>query len=315
MIKTFIVTGANRGLGYETARQLAENHDHFVILGGRDLGAVSASAQTLKTETGNDRILPLFLDLSDLQTVHAFVDSLGKEKIESIDGLICNAGISKNSVDDRSVQGYEMTFAVNHLGHFLLINLLLEQMATNGRILIVSSNAHNPEKAGGPLRPPRFVKAEWLAWPERDPNLPEVPEIAGSEAYANSKLCNVLMTYELDRRLTETHPDKKITVNAFAPGLMAGTGLGREGKGFIRVMWYVILPFASRFIPTAKSTPESGNNLAWLATAEEVATISGAYFFARAQQESSADSHDLEMARDLWETSEMLVQLTSPLEK
>ncbi|MEM7800899.1 MAG: hypothetical protein AAF633_17030, partial [Chloroflexota bacterium] len=238
-----------------------------------------------------------------------FAGRLKSQQIDVIHGLACNAGVSKRSVDERSAQGYELTFAINHLGHFLLTQLLLNSFDPSGRILVVSSNVHNPEKGGGPLRPPRYAKAEWLAYPERDQNLAADASVAGSEAYANSKLCNVLMTYELDRRLRQISPENGIAVNAFAPGLMAGTGLGREGRGLTRWMWYVGLPFMSRLISTARTPQISGEALAWLMTSDELNGVSGKYFFGKVHQASSKQSYSESLARELWASSVELVKL------
>lgn len=311
MIKTYIVTGGNRGLGYETACKLAEDHDHFVVLAGRDLERCEEASVLIRESTNNPKVEPAFLDLSDLESVREFAQSLSDKQIFSVHGLVCNAGVSNSSADKRSAQGFEMTFAINHLGHFLLTQLLLKKFNQNGRIMLVSSNAHNPEKGGGPLRPPRYEKAAWLAHPEKDPNLPADRSVAGSEAYANSKLCNVLMAYELDRQLRSLDQENGITVNAFAPGLMAGTGLGRDGQGVTRLMWYVVLPFMSRFIPTARTPQVSGEALAWLMTSPEMAGVSGQYFFGKEAQTSSADSYSEALAADLWGSSIELVQLKS----
>ena len=130
--------------------------------------------------------------------------------------------------------------------------------------------------------------------------------------YASSKLCNVLCTYELARRLESnglSTPESPITVNSFAPGLIAGTGLGRDARGLSRFMWYWVLPLISRFIPGAHSAAESGADLAYLATDPALSSVTGRYFKEREMVDSSAASYDLDKAADLWQTSVQLSHL------
>lgn len=209
-------------------------------------------------------------------------------------------------MQDRSADGFEVTFAVNHLGHFLLVNLLLARLVPPARILFVSSGVHDSTQDGGPMQTPRYVKAEWLAYPERDPALPADDALAGGQAYATSKLCNLLCTYELARRLERSGlstPEQPITVNAFAPGLLAGTGLGRYEKAWTRFTWYYVLPIVSRLMGFGRSPAEAGADLAYLSTAPELARVTGKYFRERSGVESSPESYDLSNAADLWQTS------------
>jgi NAD(P)-dependent dehydrogenase (short-subunit alcohol dehydrogenase family) len=174
------------------------------------------------------------------------------------------------------VDGYELTFAANHLGHFLLVHLLLEQAQPPARIIFVSSGAHDGSRANGPMQPPRYVGAEWLAYPQSDPGAQANDDIAGGQAYANSKLCNVLCAHELSRRLQAgglSTPELPITSNAFDPGLMAGTGLGRYGKGLMRLAWNVVLPLASRLFKFGRTTAQSGADLAYLASASHLSGV------------------------------------------
>jgi NAD(P)-dependent dehydrogenase (short-subunit alcohol dehydrogenase family) len=266
----------------------------------------------MATSTGNDKLVPMHLDLASLASVRAFVDELAAADVPPLMAIICNAGISKPTVRQRSADGYEVTFAANHLGHFLLVHLLLDYMQPPARILFVSSGAHDPAHAGGPMQPPRYVKAEWLAYPERDPGLPADDGVAGGQAYASAKLCNVLCAYELARRLDAGRPAGQappITVNAFDPGLIAGTGLGRDSQGMSRFMWYHVMPRATRFIPAARTAAQSGADLAHLATEPALAGVTGKYFSGREMVASSADSYDLEKAADLWQTSVELSHL------
>lgn len=308
---TILVTGANRGLGYATARVLAADRSRTIVLAGHDRDSLGRAARRIEAETGNPQLVPMWLDLAALAAVRAFVTALRSRELPPLQTIICNAGITLSTIRERSADGYELTFAVNHLGHFLLINLLVEQLQAPARIVLVSSGAHNPAEVGGPMKPPRFRQAAWLAFPERDPEqLPD--DAAGGQAYATSKLCNVLCTYELARRLearavsTATHP---ITVHAFDPGLMAGTGLGRHGRGLTRFAWYYLLPIASRLFGFGRTTTTSGADLAFIATDRALDRVTGRYWRGRNAVPSSDESYDRAKAADLWHTSVALSEL------
>jgi len=246
------------------------------------------------------------VDLAALASVRAFVTELRERALPSLRAIICNAGVSAPTTTRRSADDYELTFAVNHLSHFVLVNLLLADLEPPARILFVSSGVHDPARRGSPTHTPRFVKAEWLAYPERDPQMLEDDRAAGGRACASSKLCNVLCAYELARRLdasglsTAEHP---ITSNAFAPGLVAGTGLGRDEKGMTRFTWYYVMPLMSRLMGFGRTPAAAGAELAYVATAPEVSEVTGAYFSGRHKSRSSTDSHDRAKAEDLWQTS------------
>lgn len=303
---TTILTGANRGLGYETALALAANTTRPIVLAGRDMESLKAVSQRIHTETGHNHLTPMQINLADLASVRAFVAAFHARDLPPLDLLICNAGISRPDVQARSADGYELTFAVNHLAHFLLVNLLLGDMRAPAQIWIVSSGVHDMQNIRGPMQPPHYEKAAWLAHPEHDPYLPNDAEAAGGRAYATSKLCNVLHTYELARRLERSGlhtAERPLTVNAFDPGLMAGTGLGRHSTGWTRIMWYRIMPLMSRLLGFGRTAARSGADLAHLATSPELATVTGKYFSGRKLLPSSNDSYDAAKAADLWQTS------------
>lgn len=309
---TILITGANRGLGYATARRLAAEQPAPIVLAGRDREGLEQAAQRIQAESGHSQLLPMHLDLAELSAVRAFAAQLRDRDLPPLSLLIANAGISRRDVAARSADGIELTFAVNHLGHFLLVHLLLAQMAPPARIIVVSSSRHDPAQAAGPMPPPRYERADWLAHPERAPDPVPDDRMAGEVAYATSKLCNVLFAFELARRLDASAlstPSRPITVNAFDPGLIAGTGLGRSARGMTRLMWYHVMPLMTRLFGFGRTLERSASDLAFLATAPELAGVTGTYFSGRAQVESSTDSRDRAKAADLWETSLRLVAL------
>lgn len=309
MEKTAIITGANRGLGYATAKALATDPTWTVILACRDITSAIAAAQQIKQTTGNQCMIPMYLDLASLAAVRKFVAEIASANLPPVTALICNAGVSKTTVQERSADGYEVTFAVNHLGHFLLTHLLLSQLTPPARILLVSSGLHDADQVAGPMQPPRYVNAELAAHPDRDPERPADDADAGGQAYSTSKLCNVLFMLALARQLEAAGVDG-ITVNAFNPGLMAGTGLGREGKGFTRFAWYYILPLIRPLMgKMARTAADSGKDLAYLATAPELAEVTATYFDGRTPTEPATAARDGVTAAELWHSSIDLTRL------
>lgn len=298
---TTIITGANRGLGFETARVLASDESRRVLMAGRRMDELTAAAEILSKETGNRNVIPVELDLASMKSVREFVNRFSRSGIDDLESVICNAGLSFRSNEERSADGIEMSFAVNHLGHFLLVHLLLPYLHDAGSIVMVSSSVHDPEGRGGPLSKPRYVKAEYLAYPDRHPEPAPLKDL-GAEVYSTSKLCNILFTYELDNRL-KSAGRSGIRVNAYDPGLMAGTGLGRDEKGLMRFMWNQLLPGMSRLFGFGRSTREAARELADLVSAEEYAGSSGLYFSVGKETESSGDSYNPHYAADLWEFS------------
>jgi len=214
--------------------------------------------------------------------------------------VVCNAGVQVVSGASRSADGFELTFAVNHLGHFALVCGLLEQLARPARIVIVSSDTHDPDRRTG-MPAPRYESAEELSSPRSEPGEPA--QTSGRRAYTTSKLCNLLFAYELDRRLGQDRAG--VTVNAFNPGLMPGSGLARDYPPVQRFAWRFVLPLL-RFMPQVNSARSSGMRLAALVSDPRFERVSGRYFDGLEEVRSSHDSYDLEKASDLWRTSERL---------
>lgn len=309
MNKTVIITGANRGLGYETAKLLAADIKLTVVLACRNLAGVAAAKNTIIQETGNQKVVALPLDLASLQSVRDFVAAFKAGGFAPLQSLVCNAAVSKASVKDKSEEGYEQTFAINHLGHFLLVHLLLDQLVLPARILFVSSGVHDAANARRSMLPPRYVTPDLMAYPERDPNLLQIDYKAGRQAYATSKLCNILCTLELARQL-EAAGVSGVTVNAFNPALMAGTGLGREGKGMTRFMWYWFLPLLRPVMGrVARTVAQSAADLAYLITAAELENVTAIYFDGRQATAYAAEAGDPEKSAELWQASIALTKL------
>jgi NAD(P)-dependent dehydrogenase (short-subunit alcohol dehydrogenase family) len=218
--------------------------------------------------------------------------------------VICNAGLQNIGAPAKTRDGYEETFGVNHLGHFLLSNLLLPEMASGGKFIFVSSGTHDPNQKA-PLPEPRYEDAEKVA-ADFEPGTD-----AGRRRYTTSKLCNVYCTYEFARRLESSGDPRlrSIRVLAFDPGLMPGTGLARTYAPAMQFAWNYVLPVATLFMRNAHMPAKSGKRLADLATDfENPAT---AKYYSDGKEKRSSDlSYDLGNAKELWETSARMVGIS-----
>lgn len=295
--KTAIITGANTGLGFECARALLESDPGWhVVLAVRhaDRGVDAAARLDCpgRTTVGE-------LDLASLQSVRAFADRWPHLDVPPLHALVCNAGLQLVTGAATTADGYEMTFGVNHLGHFALVQHMLGALAAPGRIVVVSSGTHDPDRFTG-MPAPQYNSAEDLLRPPPGGLTGE----EGRRRYTTSKLCNMLFSYELDRRLG--HGARGVTVNAFDPGLMPGSGLARDYSGIQRQAWRLLMP-ALRILPNVNSTRRSGANLAALAADPDLDGVTGAYFEGTRRIRSSRDSYDEDKAADLWQVSERLV--------
>lgn len=292
--KSAIITGTTSGLGLECARALLNSDPSWhLVLPVRDPGRGAAAVAQLGEP---QRCTVLEMDLASLASVRAFTDDVRNASLPPLHAIVCNAGLQVVSGTEYTADGVETTFGVNHLGHFALVQGLLDVLARPARILVVSSGTHDPTKPTG-MPHPRYTSAADLAHPAADVN--------GRVRYTTSKLCNVLYTYELDRRLGDG-----VTVNAFDPGLMPGSGLARDYSRLGRLVWRYLFP-ALRVLPNVNSTRASGRNLAALVNDARFDGVSGRYFEGRREIKSSVDSYDRDMARDLWETSEALMARVS----
>jgi NAD(P)-dependent dehydrogenase (short-subunit alcohol dehydrogenase family) len=290
-MRAAIITGASSGLGLECARALLRSDPSWhLVLPVRDAGR-GAEAVTQLGQPQRCTVMPM--DLASLASVRAFVDDVRAAGLPPLQAIVCNAGVQVSSTE-WTEDGVEMTFGVNHLGHFRLVQGLLDELTHPARIVVVSSGTHDPTKHTG-MPDPSYTSAADLAHPRADESG------NGRRRYTTSKLCNLLFTYELDRRLGQG-----LTVNAFDPGLMPGSGLARDYPPLQRLAWRYLLP-ALLVLPGVHSTRTSGRNLAALANDPRFNGVSGEYLDGLRPIRSSADSYDRGKALDLWETSERLL--------
>ncbi len=241
-----VMTGGSRGIGAEALRHLLALPNARIMLGVR--GAAPNGA------------IGLALDLASLASVNDFADAvIATLNDGGIDALILNAGGQRPTVAERSADGHELTFAANHLGHFLLLHRLWPHLADGARVVIASSGTHDPaERTGVP--PPRHANAHWLADPASDPGLDSNPITAGMRAYSASKLCNVMTAIVAGGRAT-----RGISVVAYDPGLTPGTGLARQQMWLVRTLVWPLLPLLVPFGKTMNNLPNAGRALSELA--------------------------------------------------
>lgn len=293
--QTAIITGASSGLGLECARALLRSDPSWhVVLAVRDR---SRGAEAVAQLGQRQRCTVMEMDLASLASVQAFVENVRGATLPPLHTIVCNAGVQVVSGTEWTEDGVEMTFGVNHLGHFALVQSLADELARPARIVVVSSGTHDPTKRTG-MPEPSYTAAADLAHPRADQSSD------GRRRYTTSKLCNLLFTYELDRRLG--HGRQGVTVNAFDPGLMPGSGLARDYPPLQRLAWRYLLPVL-RVLPGVRSTRTSGRHLAALTNDARFDGVSGEYFDGLRPIRSSADSYDRGKALDLWETSERLL--------
>ena len=279
--KVCLITGATNGIGESTALELARMGATVVIV-GRDARKTSQVVEEIRAASGNDAVDSLLADLSSQQEIRRLANEF-ESKYSHLHVLLNNAG-AVFMQRQLSVDGIEMTFALNHLASFLLTNLLLDkiQASAPARIINVSSGAHTSGR----------IEFDNLQG-ERS---------YGSRAYGNSKLATILFTKELARRLEGTG----VTVNALHPGFVS-TGFGKNNPGFLMKSIRAVVPLVAR-------SPEQGAKTSiYLASSPEVMSITGKYFVDCKVTQPAALATDGVVARKLWDVSAEMVHLADGL--
>lgn len=295
---TVLITGGTSGLGYHCALSIAREHpEYLVVIASRTDPKSAATSINHTLHQKNTVYLPL--DLSNLAKVRSFTQDWETKKYPPICMLVLNAGLQFPEGLHKTHDGFEATFAINHIGHSLLFHLLVPYFADKVRVVLTASGTHDPAQNSG-FPDAKYDSAEELAHPTGE--MATMKD--GRQRYATSKLVNIMWTYALHRRLAFPS-GKGITVNAFDPGLMPGTGLAREYSPILRWIWYKVMP---RIIPLMRlvmfanihTADESGASLAWLAMSAEVEGVSGSYYEGRKKIKSSVSSYDEKKQEDLW---------------
>lgn len=274
-----VVTGGNAGIGLHTAVGLA-SMGATTVLACRHQQRASAAVDEVRRRSGNDRVATVALDLADLASVQRCAAEL-HERHDRLDVLVDNAG-GIWAPRRQTAQGLEMTFGVNHLGHFALTCLLADRLRASApaRVVVVSSFA------------------QWAAVGGlRFDDLQSTRRYRPFDAYARSKVANMLFTRELARRLAGTG----VTANAVHPGpVRSGFGMDGDLAGLMGLGNRLVRPF--------EITAEAGARTSvYVAAATELATVTGGYFVRSRPGRPAPWATDEEAARRLWEESRRLL--------
>jgi NAD(P)-dependent dehydrogenase (short-subunit alcohol dehydrogenase family) len=275
--KVCLVTGGNSGIGRETALGLARLGATVAIV-SRDRAKGEAALSEIKRQSGNENVDLLVADLSSLDSVRQLAQEF-RGKYSKLHVLVNNAGVflPRRFV---TADGFESTFATNHLGHFLLSNLLLDVLKASApaRVINVTSDAHKGAQ----------IDFEDLMGEKK---------FSGFKAYGQSKLANVLFTYQLAKLLEGTG----VTVNCLHPGVVR-TGFGKDAGGLFAIGVRIVGPFMM-------SPQKSAKAAVYLATAPELEEVTGKHFSKGKEEKSSAESYDQATAERLWQVSAELTRL------
>lgn len=276
--KVVLITGATSGMGFATSIELAKKGFEVIML-GRNEEKGKLSLEQAKTESSSDKFSFMVCDLASMKSIRNFVSEF-KTKYKKLDVLINNAGvlcIKKETTED----GFERQIGVNHLGHFLLTNLLIDLLlkSDDGRIVNVSSGGH-----------------KWGNFYENDPHFTKKYNLF--KGYGQSKLANILFT----KSLAEKYKDTNLTINTLHPGAVTTSlGVSRE-TGFGKKVYKTLSPFFQ--------TPTEGAGTAiYLASSDKIKGITGEYFINKKIAKASKKANDKELAKKLWEWSSNQVSL------
>ena len=277
--KVCLVTGGNSGIGKATALGLAKLNATVVIV-SRDKDKGEAAALEIRMQSGKKDVDSMVADLSSQDSVRELAHDF-KSRYKRLDVLVNNAGVFLPK-RIQTVDGLEATFATNHLGHFLLTNLLLDLLKKSApsRIINLTSSAHRGTEMNFD-------------------DLQGEKKYSGYFAYSQSKLANVLFTYQLAKLLQGTG----VTVNCLHPGVVR-TGFGKDQVGLMSVMVRISSPFMM--------SPEKAARAAiYLATSSTLEGVSGKHFSKGREEKSSDESYDASSAERLWNVSAELTKLNA----
>lgn len=332
--KLTVITGASSGLGLNTAKTLVDTGRHFVVMAVRDVEKAKRVAKENNFPEGSYTVMKL--ELANLQSVRDFVANLKAFKsVRPLNNLICNAAVYKPTDPEPAWtdDGFEMSMGVNHLGHFLLVNLLLSDMkkAKEARVCIVGSITGNTNTVGGGLVYPRADLGDLSGLEAGGANpiaMADGKPFFGAKAYKDSKVCNMMTVSELHNRF---HEETGIVFGSMYPGCIAETALFREKRTWFRKAF----PWFMKYITGGYvGEVEAGERLAqviddpqcnksniywsWNGGAKQVgrwsedgkpkgAGGSGGEIFENDQSDAVTDK---EMSRRVWEASVNAVGLT-----
>lgn len=319
------ITGSSQGIGLDAAKRLiAEGHTVYHACRNEERANVAVQ------DAGGG--IPMICDLGDLTSVRTFATELVQQE-PALDVLCLNAGMApstKATIPQLTKDGFEECIGVNHLGHFLLANLLQDRLAENkGRLITTASSVHDPEAPGGAVGGKGGATLGDLSGLRRlsldnaqQPTMPDgATEYDGGKIYKDSKLCNVLFCNEAFKRWSGGDKNKEVSIRSFNPGFIPSSGLFRAPR---KDNWFAASAFTFVASVVGFSVPieVGGQRLAYMATADEAEIPSGSYFSAPEagskaitkadgfdQASISAEASNDELALRLWDISADLVGL------
>ncbi|MDF5708677.1 MAG: protochlorophyllide reductase [Nostoc sp. S4] len=312
--KTVVITGASSGVGLYAAKALAQR-GWYVVLACRDLAKAQQAAQAV--EIPYNSYTSIHIDLGSLESVRQFVNNF-RASGKSLDALVCNAAIYMPLLKEplRSPEGYELTVTTNHLGHFLLCNLLLEDLqksSSQPRLVILGTVTHNPDELGGKIPPrPDLGNFEGFAAGFKEPiSMIDGKKFEPVKAYKDSKVCNVLTMRELDRRY---HELTDIVFSSLYPGCVAETPLFRNHYPLFQKLF----PLFQKYITGGYVSQELAGERVAAVVADPEYNQSGVYWSWGNRQKKdgksfvqkvSPQARDDEKGDRMWELSAKLVGL------
>jgi len=310
---TAIITGTSSGVGLYAAKALI-NRGWHVVMACRDLAKMEQAANSLEIPKQSYTILQV--DLASLESVRNFVNNF-RATGRSLEALVCNAAIYMPLLKDplRSPEGYELTMATNHLGHFLLCNLMLEDLKNNSskepRLVILGTVTHNPDELGGKIPPrPDLGQLQGFAAGFKEPiSMADGKTFEPVKAYKDSKVCNVLTMRELDRRYHQSHG---IIFSSLYPGCVATTALFRNHYP----LFQKIFPIFQKYITGGFVSEDLAGERVAAVVADPEYAQSGAYWSWGNRQKKDGQSfvqkvspqaRDEEKGTLMWDLSAKLV--------
>jgi len=312
---TVIVTGASSGVGLYAAKALADR-GWYVVMACRNLEKAKAAAQELGIPEDSHTVL--HIDLGSLDSVRRFINSF-RATGRTLEALVCNAAIYMPLIKEpmRSPEGYELTMTTNHLGHFLLCNVMMEDMkrspAEDKRMVILGTVTHNPDELGGKIPPrPDLGDLEGFAKGFKEPvSMIDGKKFEPVKAYKDSKVCNVLTMRELHRRY---HDSTGITFTSLYPGCVADTPLFRNHYPLFQKLF----PLFQKYITGGYVSQELAGERVAAVVIDPEYRQSGAYWSWGNRQKKDRESfvqkvspqaRDDEKGEKMWDLSLKLVQL------
>lgn len=315
---TVVITGASSGVGLHAAKALAKRGQWHVVMACRNLEKAENAAQAVEMPQGSYTTMQI--DLASLESVRQFVQNF-RESGMSLDALVCNAAVYMPLLKEpqRSADGYELCVATNHLGHFLLCNLMLEDLKKSSspepRLVILGTVTANRKELGGKIpipAPPDLGDLKGFEAGFKAPySMIDGKKFKPGKAYKDSKLCNVLTMLELHRRY---HEATGITFSSLYPGCVATTALFRNHYPLFQKLF----PLFQKHITGGFVSEEVAGERVAAVVADPQYNQSGVYWsWGNRQkkngksfvQEVSVEASDEQKAKRLWELSEKLVGL------